>query len=75
MGLIPREMRAVFPPPPEVPKNLTDLDALLERHGDDGTGYCRAACNLRGWQYPTGTCPTAQAASAVRDYLLAERRH
>ncbi|HEY9411103.1 MAG TPA: hypothetical protein VIP77_16100 [Jiangellaceae bacterium] len=50
-----------------------DIEYTLERHGDDGTGYCKATCNLRGWQYPTGTCPPAKAAAEARDRLLADR--
>ena len=54
-------------------RNLPDLERLLEIHGDDGSGYCAAGCNKRGWQYPAGTCTVAEYAAGEKRRLLAER--
>lgn len=54
-------------------RNLDDLDRLLEQHGDDGTGYCKACCNRWGWQHTVGDCPTARYAAEAKRKLLAER--
>ncbi len=54
-------------------QNRPDAEAVLDAHRDDGTGYCAAGCNLRGWQYRTGTCPPARAARKTLDRLNAAR--
>ncbi len=63
---------------PAAGRNPADLRRLLEIHGDDGSGYCRAVCQyqnhyIRGVQYAYKTCPTWRWADAELRKLVAER--